>query len=34
MWSRRLLWFIALWIAGVVAVGCVALILRAVMRAV
>jgi hypothetical protein len=29
--TRRLLWFVALWAAGVVVVGVVALVLRAVM---
>jgi hypothetical protein len=32
--TRRLLWFLALWAAGVVVVGVVALVLRAVMRGV
>lgn len=29
MWARRIAWFVGLWVAGVVAVGLVALILRA-----
>ena len=32
MWARRLLWFIALWLAGVGVVGGVALALRAWLR--
>ncbi|MEN0076100.1 MAG: DUF2474 family protein [Paracraurococcus sp.] len=30
--GRRLLWFLALWAAGVLTVGAVALLLRAVLR--
>jgi len=32
--ARRLLWFVALWAAGVMVVGVVALALRAVMRSI
>jgi hypothetical protein len=32
--GRRLLWFVALWVAGVVGVGLVAMVLRALMRSV
>ncbi|TCZ60860.1 DUF2474 family protein [Roseicella aquatilis] len=30
--GRRLLWFLGLWLAGIVAVGAVATLLRAAMR--
>ena len=29
MWARRLAWFAGLWVAGVAAVGLVAVVLRA-----
>lgn len=28
LWARRVLWFAALWLAGVLAVGTVALLIR------
>jgi hypothetical protein len=30
--AKRLLWFVALWVAGVIVVGAVAFVIRAVLR--
>ncbi|WP_424137905.1 DUF2474 family protein [Roseomonas chloroacetimidivorans] len=34
MWGRRLLWFVGIWVASILVLGTVAMLLRAVLRAV
>lgn len=34
MWGRRLLWFVGLWAVSILALGAVAMVLRAVLKGV